>query len=220
MSLEATSVLPSWNPDYIQNVESNHERIPKAEKWRRKTGELLESQRVHKAVIFLILIDATFAIIDLGYTFLSPSCGGFDPDNPETDVELPVWLEVLAHISLAITTLFLIEIPLAIWAFTWRYYNPFSDAYPHAGFHLLDAFVIIGSFVVEVFLKGKERELASLLIILRLWRIIKLVGGVAVGVGELNEAAAKELLEAQKEIAQLRERIQELESKNTPRNEL
>lgn len=43
--------------------------------------------------------------------------------------------------------------------------------------HGTQAFIIITTFVLEVVLKGKEQELAGLLIILRLWRLVKLVGG-------------------------------------------
>jgi len=45
------------------------------------------------------------------------------------------------------------------------------------GFHFFDAFVIITSFIMDVVLRGRERELAGLLVLLRLWRLIKLVGG-------------------------------------------
>lgn len=103
------------------------------------------------------------------YTFLSPSC------TPEGS-GAPKWLEVLAHVSLVITTLFLIEIPLTLWAFGVEFYNPFGIV-THARFHLFDAAIIVTTFVLEVILKGRERELAGLLIVLRLWRLIKLVGG-------------------------------------------
>lgn len=94
----------------------------------------------------------------------------------------PVWLTVLAHISLAINTLFLIEIPLALWCFGLSFYNPFprwtgTKETPYAGLHLFDALVVIATFVLEVVLRGKEAELAGLLVLLRLWRLVKLVGG-------------------------------------------
>ena len=91
-----------------------------------------------------------------------------------------MWLEVLSHISLVITILFLIEIPLTLWAFGWRFYDPVhgkDHGFHHTPFHLLDAVVILGSFVSDVFLRGRERELASLIVLLRLWRLLKLVGG-------------------------------------------
>lgn len=114
------------------------------------------------------MIDATCVLADLGHTFLSDDC-------PPSD-EGPAWLEVLANISLAITTLFLIEIPLALWAFGFRFYIPFSGV-SHAALHLFDAVIIVTTFVLEFVLKGRQRELAGLLITLRLWRLVKLVGG-------------------------------------------
>lgn len=108
-------------------------------------------------------------MIDLGYTFLSPSCSPVDAGSP-------VWLEALSYISLAITTFFLVEIPLALWAFGLQYYNPRGPVL-HAGLHVFDALIIVTTFILEVVLKGKEREFAGLLIVLRLWRLVKLVGG-------------------------------------------
>ena len=55
--------------------------------------------------------------------------------------------------------------------------NPFGSS-PHASLHAFDAIVIVTTFTLEVALRGKEKELAGLLIILRLWRLVKLVGGV------------------------------------------
>jgi hypothetical protein len=65
---------------------------------------------------------------------------------------------------------------MALWAFGPSYYNPVGKV-PHSSLHLFDAAIIITTFVLEVALKGRERELAGLLVILRLWRLVKLVGG-------------------------------------------
>jgi len=77
---------------------------------------------------------------------------------------------------LAITAAFLVEIFFALFAFGPQFYNPFGKT-PLAALHLFDAFVVITTFVLEVALKGREEELAALLIILRFWRIVKLVEG-------------------------------------------
>lgn len=106
----------------------------------------------------------------MAYTLLTPGCRPPGPDAPQ-------WLEILSLISLCITLFFLAEIPLALWAFGFEYYNPFGET-THAVLHDFDAVIIITTFVLEVVLKGKERELGGLLIILRLWRLIKLVGGM------------------------------------------
>jgi hypothetical protein len=96
--------------------------------------------------------------------------------EPPGAPEGPAWLEILSLISTVITTFFLVEIPLALWSLGSEFYNPFGSI-PHSSLHLFDGIVIVTTFVLEVILKGKERELAGLLIILRLWRLLKLVGG-------------------------------------------
>ena len=174
-------------------LPTNHAEHPpsKYHHYQNKTAELLESRRLHKFVIFLvrtysvstntsqrlynflpsqITTDAVCVLIDLGYTVLSTDCTPLGGESPE-------WLEVLAHISLIITTLFLIEIPLNLWAFGGQHMNPFGPV-PHAGLHAFDTFVILTTFILEVVLRGSERELAGLLVILRLWRLVKLVGGL------------------------------------------
>jgi len=150
-------------------------------------------------------------LADLSYTFLAPGC---TPEGPEA----PQWLEILAHISLVITAFFLIEIPLTLFAFGVEFYNPFGNV-THAKLHLFDAFIILTTFVLEVVLKGRERELAGLLIVLRLWRLIKLVGGVAVGTSELAEdeltEAREELRETRAELSAARIEIEALKARLT-----
>lgn len=117
-----------------------------------------------------IVIDVACVLADLGYSFLSTEC--VLPGDPD----FPAWLEVLATISLVINTFFLIEIPFTLWTFGFRYFTPLSGI-PHAAFHFFDAIIIITTLVLELILKGKEREIVGLLIALRMWRLIKLVGG-------------------------------------------
>lgn len=104
-----------------------------------------------------ISIDIAIVLADLSHTFLSDSC------TPQT--ETPLWLEILSHISLVITITFLVELIVSVWAFGPRYYSPFRSV-----LHFCDGSVIIMTFVVEVGLRGRERELAALLIFFRLLR--------------------------------------------------
>jgi hypothetical protein len=103
---------------------------------------------------------------------LSPGC---EPPSGEGN---PLWLEVLSNISLVITFIFVLELLLTLLSsLGFRHYNPFGKV-PHASLHLFDATIIVTTFVLEFILRGKERELAELLIVLRLWRIVKLIGGM------------------------------------------
>lgn len=157
--------------------------------WQKRVGETIESRVGHVFVLVLVCqctpwlsgpfltiltrihqvtIDMIIVILDLGYEFLHDNCG---------DIRLkPTWLEVLSHISLGITCAFLLEIFLSLFAFGSKFYNPFGG-FPLASLHLFDAFVIVTTFVLELTLKGREEEFAALLILLRFWRIVKLVEG-------------------------------------------
>lgn len=61
-------------------------------------------------------------------------------------------------------------------AFGPQYYNPLGHI-THAAPHLFDAAIIVTPFILEVVVKGRERELAGMLIVLHSWRLVKLVGG-------------------------------------------
>ncbi|KAJ3742196.1 hypothetical protein DFH05DRAFT_1527894 [Lentinula detonsa] len=193
---------PLLQPD----TEALQGSIPRSLSFRERLAGWLESPYFHKIVIALITIDAAIVLTDLGYTLLSPNCTQEGPEGPE-------WLEVLTHISLGITAFFLLEIPLALLAFGLEYYNPFG-AVPHAILHDFDAVIIVTTFILEVFLKGKQRELAGLLIVLRLWRLVKLVGGIAVGAGELEEDTAKEFAELSRELENTKRDLSDAKEEN------
>jgi len=186
---EQEPLLPSHN---AYEGPDDAEGASKHATWKERAGELLEARALHKTVIALVLIDSACVLADLSYTFLNESC------MPDEDNQ-PIWLTVLAHISLAITAFFLVEIPINIWAFGWKYYQP-GGRELHSSLHFFDAVVILTTFILEVVLRGRERELASLLIILRLWRLVKLVQGIAVSAGELEEGNARQLAETRQEL--------------------
>ncbi|KAI0306531.1 hypothetical protein B0F90DRAFT_1623200 [Multifurca ochricompacta] len=210
-------------------MSDDEERIPLLQQgeplspWRNRISKALESPFVHKLVITLIVIDAACVLADLAYTLLTPDC------ETSGTPGAPLWLEVLSLISTTITTLFLVEIPLTLWSLGFSFYNPHGHV-PHASLHLFDALIIVTTFVLEVVLRGKERELAGLLIVLRLWRLLKLVGGVAVGTGEMDEDTYTELAKVKTELEEsrfalaraqddnqrLRERVAWLESQGFP----
>ncbi|RDB21275.1 Voltage-gated hydrogen channel 1 [Hypsizygus marmoreus] len=201
MSEQQALLLPSTTLSDVHN-SAECDDTP----WRTKTEHLLESRRFHIIVIVLIALDAACVLADLTYMVVyADQCS--HPSDP------PRWLEVLAHISLSITSLFLVEIPVSLWAFGLEHFNPFG-AVIHAGLHLFDALIIVTTFILEVALKGQERELAGLLITLRLWRLVKLVGGIAVGAGEIEEEEARELAAARAELAKAYAALSNAETEN------
>ncbi|KAL8278102.1 hypothetical protein RQP46_009562 [Phenoliferia psychrophenolica] len=173
MSSEVTPLLssPSPTPEAPQPEEevSTKERL----------GRRLESTTAHWLVILLTSLDAVFVLCDIGFDFLKDQrciCTNSCPEDPQI-------LEIFSWFSLGITSLFLIEIPLSLYCFGTQHYTSVSHAY----LHLFDAVVIIVTFCLEVFLRGREAEIAGLLVLLRLWRLIKLVSTVSVDVTEYND---------------------------------
>ncbi|TCD60020.1 hypothetical protein EIP91_010871 [Steccherinum ochraceum] len=204
-SSEQQPLLPTQ--DAYNDVEANINGESRHAKWQRETAELLESPPLHYTVLSLVIIDSVCVLADLAYTVLSDTC------TPIEGEDAPLWLNVLSHLSLVITTLFLVEIPVTLWALGPSYFNPFGRM-PHAALHLFDAIIIVTTFVLEIVLRGKERELAALLIVLRLWRLVKLVGGIAVGAGDLEEENAKVLMETQQELEETRKALLEAQDEN------
>ncbi|KAI9261829.1 hypothetical protein EDC94DRAFT_103131 [Helicostylum pulchrum] len=167
--------------------------------WREKLGEKLESQKFHIAVLSLVAVDTICVAIQIIYTFFH-ECQA--PQVLSTDKEgyLFVAFEMAEVIGISICFLFLLECALCLVAFGPRYYLP---GWPHWKLHVFDAFVVLTTLILEVGLRGKEREIAGLLIIFRLWRVVKVVESVIKSVSYAHE----------EELEALKESYQELETK-------
>lgn len=125
------------------------------------------------------------------------------------------FIALFGHLSLAILSTFMAEILLKLFAFGPQY---FWKNTRHGVLHLLDAIIIVTSFLMEIFLRGTAEELTSLLIIFRLWRVVKLTGTVAIEVSEQDDAHV-EALEArirslERELEENRIKIRQLERRD------
>lgn len=171
-------------------------------KTRHQVGEFIESKRAHVLILLLTIIDILLVMAQIAVTLL-----GLDQSEKAEGI-----MELFAHASLAIVTVFLVEIILKTFAFGPSYFWKNT----HNGLlHLADALIIVISFFLEVFLTGAEQELGSLLIVFRLWRIIKLTGTVTIKTAEQSHALVhdlearieeleRQLEESEKEIRRLR----------------
>lgn len=106
----------------------------------------------------------------------------------------PTWDQVregLGIAGLVFSCLFMVELILSLWAFGWRYFQSL--------FHIMDATVILAGFVVDVLLKGVLEEVASLVVVLRLWRFFKIIEEFSVGAEEQMDGleARIEMLESE-----------------------
>ncbi|KAI9664513.1 MAG: hypothetical protein M1821_005959 [Bathelium mastoideum] len=158
---------------------------------RHHLRRYLSSKLGHYIVLALVTVDVASIFADLviqTFQCERPSRGAGGGE----DAKLADALEALGLVSLVISCLFLVELAASVWAFGFSYFR--------SKFHCFDAVVILVAFVIDVLLHGVVEEIASLVVILRLWRVFKIV--------EELSGAAEEQMDA------LRERIAELEEEN------
>ncbi|BGP23417.1 calcium channel [Rhodotorula toruloides] len=188
-------------------------------RFRQKLGETLKQSWVEWTILALCLIDFAISMTQISYFFIrDTTCECTDSCPPD-----PPILEFCDLLSLMITGAFVVEILMDLTAFGPSYY--LTDRFHWL--HSADAVVILVAFVLEVVLKGTEKQIASLITILRLWRLIKLVSSAEVSLTEYEEMAVYERereaweeerrgLEREKrglegEVRALRRRVREME---------
>ncbi|KAJ3014110.1 hypothetical protein HKX48_005330 [Thoreauomyces humboldtii] len=174
------------------------ESVSSLRKTQIRVGEALETHKAHAAVLFLVLIDLLLVSSEILLSFLEDQDCKNGNDSHD---EKPRWLELLLRSSIGILCAFCIEHALRLFAFGFSYYfyNPL---------HLFDAAVVFASLALELFLGGRLQEIVGLLIVLRFWRIVRIIDGVATAVkveheGEIQRLEA-ELALARNEIAALK----------------
>ncbi|KAK3994642.1 hypothetical protein QBC44DRAFT_322471 [Cladorrhinum sp. PSN332] len=159
----------------------------------QRVRELLSSRCKHYFIITLVSLDVTVILTRIFVSLVACDLH-LDPNEGWVGTTK----EVLHPISLVLTCLFLGELGLSVCAFGLKFFSEW--------FHWLDAAVIIISFVVDVFVKGLVEEIVSIVIVLRLWRVVKIVQEVSVGAAERIEELEGRIVELEREYEELRGR--------------
>lgn len=77
--------------------------------------------------------------------------------------------------------------------------------------------IIIASFLIDTLTRGTVEEVASLVIILRLWRFVKIIEELSVGASEQMEDVEMRAKQLEKENAELKRELSSF--KSTPEGE-
>lgn len=196
-------------------------------------AEGLESKPAHLAVIVLVVLDLLIVITELILSGFYPTedswthagarlpCAGCTPPSTPTGSPAPLLLPAahtaetaLSWTSISILCVFVAEQFVRLAVFGPRYFCSW--------WHALDAAIVVTSLVLELVLKGIERETLSLLVVFRLWRLVRIMHAVSEGL-ELRheealeahhaemEALAAQLAAARAEVRQLQGRVAALE---------
>ncbi|CAG8623974.1 19642_t:CDS:1 [Cetraspora pellucida] len=153
----------------------------------------LKSQKTHWIILFFVAMDFLCFMTMIIISFLWP----------EYEQKQHWIIETLTIIAFAINAVFLLEIILNFIVFGLAYFTKG----PHWLLHIFDAILVFATFILEILLHGKQREVVGLLIIFRFWRLIKVVGTVVVGVGTYDERKEENLINKNKQLEQELERM-------------
>ncbi|XP_054852113.1 voltage-gated hydrogen channel 1 [Eublepharis macularius] len=196
-----------WNNDYKKWEEEEMEEEgegkpaetavkvdppPRPPTFREVMRKLFQSHRFQILVVSLVILDA---VLVLGELLLDLKI--IHPDKHE------IAPEVFHYLSLSILTLFLVEVSFKLFTYRLEFF--------HHKFEVLDAIVVIISFILDIvvlFLKH-DFEAFGLLILLRLWRVARIINGIILSVKTRSEQQVSKLKQAN---LQLTTKVQQLES--------
>ncbi|KAK3714437.1 hypothetical protein LTR37_007743 [Vermiconidia calcicola] len=162
---------------------------------RQQTRRYLSSKTGHYSVLLLVSLDVSCIFAD--FIFQIFSCEGrVDSHDGE------IVLDALGIVSLVFSCLFMTELVASVWAFGFGYFR--------SKFHCFDALVITAGLVIDVLLRGVLEEVASLVIVLRLWRVFKIIEELSVGAEEQMEDLQERLEMLEREKTELTKEVEKL----------
>ncbi|XP_006178139.1 voltage-gated hydrogen channel 1 isoform X2 [Camelus ferus] len=159
--------------------------------FRTTLRKLFSAHRFQVIIICLVVLDALLVLAELVLDLKI-----IQPDRNNYAAR------VFHYMSLAILTFFMMEIAFKIFVFRLEFF--------HHKFEILDAIVVVVSFILDIVLLFQEHafEALGLLILLRLWRVARIVNGIIISVKTRSE---RQLLRLKQMNLQLATKIQHLE---------
>lgn len=160
-----------------------------ARDFRSTLRKLFSSHRFQVIIICLVILDALLVlaelILDLNIIQLNNYVA-----------------QVFHYLSIAILFFFMMEIFFKIFVFRLEFF--------HHKFEILDALVVVVSFILDIVLLFREHEFEALglLILLRLWRVARIINGIIISVKTRSD---RQLLRLRQTNSQLAAKIQHLE---------
>uniref|UniRef100_A0A8J8YR10 Voltage-gated hydrogen channel 1 n=1 Tax=Callithrix jacchus TaxID=9483 RepID=A0A8J8YR10_CALJA len=159
--------------------------------FRGTLRKLFSSHRFQVIIICLVVLDALLVLAELilDLKIIQP-----DKNNYAA--------MVFHYMSIAILVFFMMEIIFKLYVFRLEFF--------YHKFEILDAVVVVVSFVLDIVLLFREHEFEALglLILLRLWRVARIINGIIISVKTRSE---RQLLRLKQMNVQLAAKIQHLE---------
>ncbi|NXI45702.1 HVCN1 protein, partial [Galbula dea] len=185
-----------WSNDYQkwEEEEENGEKQPDSEikleptrsriSFQDMMKKLFSSHRFQIVVVCLVILDA---LLVLGELLMDLKI--IHPDKYD------ITPKVFHYLSLSILTIFLVEVGFKIFVYRREFF--------HHKFEVLDGVVVIISFILDIVLVFREHEFEAvgLLILLRLWRVARIINGIILSVKTRSEQVVSKLKQANFKLA-------------------
>ncbi|KAI0813348.1 hypothetical protein GGR55DRAFT_571217 [Xylaria sp. FL0064] len=160
-----------------------------AHRARTQTRRFFASRAKHWLVLTLILLDVAGILAEIFIALITCELHRRD------EAWVAPTMRELTVFALAMSCVFMVELAGEVFSDGLRFFTNW--------FHCLDAFVIVVSFAVDLLEHGIAEEIASLVIVLRLWRFVKIVQEFSVEQEELMEGLRKRIEELEGQVGDL-----------------
>ncbi|NWX78918.1 HVCN1 protein, partial [Alca torda] len=146
--------------------------------------KLFSSHRFQILVVCLVILDALLVLGELlmDLKIIHPDKYNITP-------------KVFHYLSLSILTIFLVEVGFKVFVYRREFF--------HHKFEVLDGVVVVVSFILDIVLIFREHEFEAvgLLILLRLWRVARIINGIILSVKTRSEQQVSKLKQANLKLA-------------------
>ncbi|XP_070769678.1 voltage-gated hydrogen channel 1 isoform X2 [Enoplosus armatus] len=176
-------------------------QFPTTLTFRESLQRLYSSDRFQVLVVCLVILDAIFVLAELliDLAVIKLEHGHIAP-------------EVFHYLSLALLTFFMVELAGKLFAYRLEFFQ-------HT-FEVFDGFVVVISFMLDIIFIFHEDAFdgMGLLILLRLWRVARIINGILVSVKTRAHQKIHKLKDSYdhlvERVTQLQERGDKLEQEN------
>lgn len=174
------------------NLTENEDERP-CNDHREQLCEILHSRRAQYVIITLVVVDMIIVIAELLIDLKAVEV--------HHESHAP---HILHYISIAILSIFMIELFVKIYAMGLTFFKHKME--------IFDGIVVTVSFALDIAFSGKEGAVdgIGLIVLLRLWRVTRIVNGIVLSV-QIQADRKIEVLE--KENSELKEELEQLKSK-------
>ncbi|XP_072351151.1 voltage-gated hydrogen channel 1 [Scyliorhinus torazame] len=182
--------------DHDDPVDTDEENLPSQfTSFRDALKWLFNSNKFQIAVVCFVILDALFVLCELL----------MDLAVIEVDKE-KIAPQVFHYLSITILTFFILELIGKLYAFRWEFF--------WHKFEVLDGVIVVVSFILDIVYISREDafDAVGLLILLRLWRVARIINGILMTV---KSRAAKKETELKNANSHLKQRIGELQNECT-----